>query len=91
MTTHWRRRADEERNQHCAHRDEEGVHRLIGDVTVEYFARNHGEEDIHQRDNQRAEHIQQKHAHVRLVERGKLADCARAWGRIFLQRRKGAG
>lgn len=86
-----RRRADEERNQHCAHRDEEGAHRLIGDVIVEYFARNHGEEDIHQRDNQRAEHIQQKHAHVRLVERGKLADCAALGGGFFFKGGKGRG
>ncbi len=84
-----RRRADEERGEHRAHHNQEGAHRLIGNVVVEHLARDHREQNIHQRDHQRAEHIQQEHAQMRLVERGKLAERA-AFGRgLFFKGGKG--
>ena len=82
------KRAQDEQTQHRKHHEDERAQSLIGNIIVEYFARNHGEEDIHQRDNQRAEHIQQKHAHVRLVERGKFTQCAALGGCLFLKGRE---
>ena len=79
------RRADEERGEHRAHHNQEGAHRLIGNVVVEHLARDHREQNIHQCDHQRAEHIQQEHAQMRLVERGKLAERAALGRGLFFK------
>ena len=84
-----RRRADEERGEHRAHHNQEGAHRLIGNVVVKHLARDHREQNIHQRDHQRAEHIQQEHAQMRLVECGKLAERAALGRGLFFKGGKG--
>ena len=71
--------------EHGEHDEHERAHELIGDVVIEHPAGDDGEEDVHQGDEQRAGHIQQEEAHMRLVEVGELADGAPAGRGLFLK------
>ena len=65
-----------------AHRDDDqekrAVH-LLGQIGFQHGTRHDGEHQIHQRHHQRAQHIQQKQPHMRLViprKRAQIASCA---------------
>ena len=82
------KRAQDEQTQHRKHHEDERAQSLIGNIIVKHLARHDGEGDIHQRDDERTEHVQQEHAHVRLVERGKFTQCAALGGCLFLKGRE---
>ena len=82
-----RRHAHDEQREHAQHHPRERAHHLAGNVLVEHLARDDREEDIHQGDEQRAGHVQQKQAHVRLVVGGKFTDGAAPGRGLFFKGR----